>query len=235
MIKQRQKYKRLEKGKDSDSDDGEETELFVRKQSPKKEPTVDRAVEVNDTLQSLAITYNCSIADLKRLNNIHNENEIFARRTIKVPYRPFTLALADVHISGDHSPESVGEPSTSQLIDIESLNTKLSDSLPRNESRNLEVNDIIFNSQISQKSNNVNTEQECTGNCEEQEVSLLPQVDVPLQKADLTASRLSCNGADADISWIALILCIVIVIFAIPLIYVFYIAEHPDQYHHHNS
>jgi hypothetical protein len=42
------------------------------------------------------------------------------------------------------------------------------------------------------------------------------------------------SGADGDISLKALILCIVIIIFAVPLIYVFYIAEHPEQYHHNH-
>lgn len=37
---------------------------------------------------------------------------------------------------------------------------------------------------------------------------------------------LSCSGSDCDISWTVLLVCILALCFAIPLIYVLYIAEH---------
>ncbi|KAJ8925533.1 hypothetical protein NQ315_009372 [Exocentrus adspersus] len=245
MIKQRQKskvfdvsYKRLDKEKESGSDSGEETELFVKNKPKRKEvPTIDKEVEDGDTLQSLAIRYHCTVADLKRLNNMHNENEIFARRTIKVPLRPFTMALAGVHLSGTTSPTASNEPSTSNLIDIDSLNIKLYENVVNlnvpTETKN-GVNEIIFNSQITQKPcDRLNDEMEEGEICEE--INLLPQQSRRTPEADIIMSRVNCSGVDGDISWIALIVCIVIVIFAIPVIYVFYIAEHPKQYHHHIS
>lgn len=45
-------------------------------------------------------------------------------------------------------------------------------------------------------------------------------------------SDLSCSGSDCDISWICLFIFILALCFAIPLIYVIYIAEHPEQFHH---
>ncbi|XP_018575717.1 lysM and putative peptidoglycan-binding domain-containing protein 3 [Anoplophora glabripennis] len=242
MMKQRQKnkfvditYRRLDKEKGSGSDSGDETELFVRNKPQKREiPSMEKEVEDGDTLQSLAIRYHCTIADLKRLNNIHRENEIFAKRTVKVPLRPFTMALAGVHISGTTSPITSNEPSTSKLIDIESLNTRLSENLLNvpNGSKN-EVNEIIFNSHITQKPCDRLIEELDEENCEE--VHLLPVQNRSLPEADAVVSRLNCSGVDGDISWIALIVCIVIVVFAIPLIYVFYIAEHPEKFHHHIS
>ncbi|CAH1966991.1 unnamed protein product [Acanthoscelides obtectus] len=139
MIKQRQKnrvydvsHSRLQdnlRGKDNASDSGgEETELFVRNKSPKKDiPTVEKLVQDGDTLQSLAIRYHCTIEELKRLNNIHKENEIFARTTIRVPHRPFAMALAGVHSSGTTSPIK-DLPSSSKIVDITSLNSRLKDS-----------------------------------------------------------------------------------------------------------
>lgn len=50
------------------------------------------------------------------------------------------------------------------------------------------------------------------------------------RKADL-----SCSGSDCDMSWICLFICILALCFAIPLIYVIYIAEHPDKYRHAES
>lgn len=46
---------------------------------------------------------------------------------------------------------------------------------------------------------------------------------------------LSCSGSDCDISWICLLVCILALCFAIPLIYVIYIAEHPERFNHTDS
>ncbi|KAJ8947806.1 hypothetical protein NQ314_008549 [Rhamnusium bicolor] len=240
MMKQRQKnksfnasYKRLDKEKESGSDSGEETELFVKNKPQRKEiPTIEKNVEDGDTLQSLAIRYHCTIADLKRLNNIDKENEIFAKRLIKVPHRPFTMALAGIHISGASSPNASHESSISNLIDIDSVSSKLSDNVSVPNGKKDEVNEIIFNSHIQKPCDRL-SEESVEENYEE--VHLLPQRERELPEAETVVSGLNCSGADGDISWIALIVCIVVVIFAIPLIYVFYIAEHPDQYHHHIS
>ncbi len=43
---------------------------------------------------------------------------------------------------------------------------------------------------------------------------------------------LSCSGSDCDISWIFLLICILVLCFAIPLIYVFYIAEQEEIHRH---
>lgn len=45
----------------------------------------------------------------------------------------------------------------------------------------------------------------------------------------------TCSGSDCDISWICLLICILALCFAIPLIYVIYIAEHPEQFNHKDS
>lgn len=42
----------------------------------------------------------------------------------------------------------------------------------------------------------------------------------------------TCSGSDCDISWICLLIFILALCFAIPLIYVIYIAEHPEQFNH---
>lgn len=46
---------------------------------------------------------------------------------------------------------------------------------------------------------------------------------------------LSCSGSDCDISWICLLVCILALCFAIPLVYVIYIAEHPEKFNHTES
>nr|CAI5868133.1 unnamed protein product [Callosobruchus analis] len=73
MIKQRQKnrfydasYKRLQNnlsGTENAIDSGdEETELFVRKKTQKREThAVEKLIQEGDTLQSLAIRYHCTV------------------------------------------------------------------------------------------------------------------------------------------------------------------------------
>ncbi|KAJ8942599.1 hypothetical protein NQ318_006229 [Aromia moschata] len=120
------------------------------------------------------------------------------------------MALAGIHNSGSSSPNFEEQSSSSDLIEIESFNSRLADNLiEMPEKSESEVNKIIFNSQIQ-------------------------QIQCDRLDEDV-ASALNCNGADGDISWIGLIVCIVILILAVPLIYVFYILEHPEQYHHHVS
>lgn len=166
---------------------------------------------------------------MKRLNNIHKENEIFAKRIIKVPFRLFTQQLPEVHKSGRNSPKE-NLPNTSKvedLICIESdLQTKL---LNVPEKENNEVNYIIFNTNIAQIPKQSTDEVETCAEIEEQ-ISLLPQKNSETVKP-INNSWLNWNGADFGISWVALIVCILIVIFIVPLIYVFYIAEHPANSH----
>lgn len=48
-------------------------------------------------------------------------------------------------------------------------------------------------------------------------------------------SDFSCSGSDCDIPWICLLVVILALCFAIPLIYVIYIAEHPEEFSNHKS
>ncbi|XP_019870145.2 lysM and putative peptidoglycan-binding domain-containing protein 3 isoform X2 [Aethina tumida] len=224
-------YRKIDK--DSDHSD-EETELFRLKPARKEIPSIEKSIEEGDTLQALAIRYNCTIEDLKRLNNIHKDNEIYAKTSIKVPYKPFSMALAGVHVSGKSSPNENTDPSVTNLISFDEFHIKLQENLeviPKKESES-DVNKIIFNTNLKHAPVQVITDDFCIEHSEE-EINLLPQVE-ELPTADPVISKLNCSGADGDISWIALIVCIGVVIVAIPLIYVFYIAEHPEKYEHHH-
>ncbi|XP_050305339.1 lysM and putative peptidoglycan-binding domain-containing protein 3 isoform X1 [Anthonomus grandis grandis] len=235
MMKQRQGskyYRRLDKrDKDSgDSSEGEETELFVKNKSPRREiPTVEKIVEENDTLQSLAIRYRCSIEELKRLNNIHKENEIFARRVVKVPHRPFLEALAPVHISGTCSPVNSNNPATAKLIDIDVLDSKLTE---HQQEENLsEVNQIIFNSNIAHKESE--TSKVSSAVYTDEHVHLLGPPGIP--QPDPIVSRLSCSGSDCDIPFPALIVFIICLIVAIPFILVFFAVEQHEHHLNHTT
>lgn len=254
-MKQRQKSKydgNYSKLSAKDSSDEEETELFTRKSNFKEVPTVEISLDEDDTLQALSIRYRCSIEELKRLNNIHKDNEIYARRSLKVPYRPFTAALAGIHSSGKNSPEKSDLEDLTKIpvVTKEVLTKKLSSTfltLPSTsaESEESDVNKVIFNSnlinssRVPPHSNNkfnyksASIVDNLDHDIPDEEVRLLPQ-EIPEPEVTVV-SRYSCNGADGDISWIALIVVIVVLIFAVPIIYVLYIYEHPEQYHKNNQ
>lgn len=171
------------------------------------------------------------MAELKRLNHILNDNEIYAKGVVKVPDRPFSTILAGVHSSGRSSP--TGRVALKKSDHLECLENKLKSSLLLDipsTSKSKNFNEVIFNSTIASKPRDIYEQQEEPA-CDDEEITLLPK---SAQKSSPEiVSKFTCSGADADISWIALIICIIIVIVAVPLISSFYIYEHPKQYNHH--
>jgi len=69
-----------------------------------KDQTIECDIQPTDTLQSLALKYNIPLAELKRVNNILQENEFFALKRIKIPVKPASF-LKDL-IPGVHSEEN---------------------------------------------------------------------------------------------------------------------------------
>lgn len=115
------------------------------------------------------------------------------------------------------------------------MNSKLNVTLlniPNNSTGNeTDFNNIIFNSRVSPK---ICDNNDVTEDVSDEEVNLLPPAASEIVEEPVV-SRISCSGADGDIPWIALIICIVILVFAVPLIYVLYIYEHPWLYHHNHT
>lgn len=143
-----------------------------------------------------------------------------------MPARLFSMAL--VHISGNNSPTF--ESQVEKDIDGKLLEEKLRNTVinsRQEEDINHDVNTLIFNSNIVSKSCDI-----IEDDISDEEVQLMPN---EVKTVEPEVSKITCSGADADISWIALVVCIVIVIFAIPLIYVFYIAEHPNHHKETNA
>jgi LysM repeat protein len=63
--------------------------------SPARKPPREQFVEAElgptDTLQSVALKYSVPIAELKRVNNLHKDNEVFGLRRLKIPVKPMSL------------------------------------------------------------------------------------------------------------------------------------------------
>jgi LysM repeat protein len=66
-----------------------------RRKAP--EPTLQCDIQPSDTLLSLSLKYNVPIAELKRVNNILTDQGFYALKRIKIPVKPYSLLLPDVH------------------------------------------------------------------------------------------------------------------------------------------
>lgn len=195
------------------------------------------------------------ISELKRLNKIHKDNEIFALRTVKIPVIPGSLVLEKIGNANDISEsnnlidfEAVCS-SSSVITDLATSNILKSDSLvdsveniPGVSSIDCITNKISVNRGLitvsdsliavdrsfnSALSTNVSSNLVCSTNLEnESQKHLLESVEnIPAEDVEHSRFSLSCSGADWGLSWIHLVICTLILAFACPIIYIVYIAE----------
>ncbi|XP_068168030.1 lysM and putative peptidoglycan-binding domain-containing protein 3 [Antennarius striatus] len=100
---------------DLSEEDGEIYELRPRgrerlRRSTSRERMEDiiyltRDIQEGDTLNSIALHYHCSVADIKRANNLLTEQDFFALRSVKIPVRRFSV-LTETHNTGPLKPAS---------------------------------------------------------------------------------------------------------------------------------
>ncbi|XP_020790412.1 lysM and putative peptidoglycan-binding domain-containing protein 4 [Boleophthalmus pectinirostris] len=66
---------------------------------------LERELQPGDNLNKLALQYGCQVADIKRLNNLIQEQDLFALKTIKIPVQKHSF-LTEVHPTQDAPPSS---------------------------------------------------------------------------------------------------------------------------------
>ncbi|XP_072520702.1 lysM and putative peptidoglycan-binding domain-containing protein 3 [Salminus brasiliensis] len=103
-------------------EDGESYELRSRgrerlRRSASRERMDDivyvmRDIKEGDTLISISLQYFCSVADLKRANNLLTEQDFFALRSIKIPVRRFS-SFTETH---NPAPHKSGSPSSVRRV-----------------------------------------------------------------------------------------------------------------------
>jgi len=210
---------------------------------------LEAQIQEGDTLQAIALRFNCSVAELKRINKIEKEYEIHARKIIKVPVAPHSILFENqpiVHKSGQSSPKH-GQINKENLLQPE-FNEKLLVAAVSLSSAEPTINDIILNTPIT-SNHYQDTSTTILSHSNSIEDSLLADASNEYNAIGNSRSRphsisgknmdlkdFTCNGSDCDISWIFLFICILVLCFAIPLIYVFHIAEHEHEHHElHNQ
>lgn len=208
----------------SQSDDSSDVPLRPK---PRQEPTLEATVLPNDNLASISLRFNCSVQELKRLNKIANDNEIFALKCVKIPLNAqnslvFMKAVShentipQVHSSGQNSPknkEKVSSSSTTSEVK-ETLEEKL---------MLASVSNAVF-----QKSPDSSVQSETTAS---EDLTMNPMFRGYPSQIRGGNDYLSFNGG-LDCNWIVLLVCILLLCVLLPLIYVFYVYEHPEDFVH---
>ncbi|KAI4487468.1 PREDICTED: lysM and putative peptidoglycan-binding domain-containing protein 4 [Polistes canadensis] len=200
--------------------------------SPRKVEVINVIVKPEDTLQALALRYRCTISELKRINKIHKENEIYARRHIKVPIQPFSILTESLDQTSRVSEETLDNNTAQSESDtitrvqplINLVNVSVPIDLPKTE-----INNIILNSVCeplaTYKSNNIpetsHTEYDQLLNSTESEVIESHFVDT-----------YKCSGDDCGLSWTQLLGVSLLLGFAGPIIYILYITEYSSKTNH---
>nr|CAD7572537.1 unnamed protein product [Timema californicum] len=179
------------------------------------------------------------VAELKRVNKIHKENEVYALRVVKIPLRYYSLLserLATVHTAGNGYKENTesNEASTNTFSSINQYerNTETSKNISK-DSSNLVIAQVVGSSK-SYSGENVkrhSTDESVIANSLTlldnglEECPFLPKEVLNHVTVTKTSTFLSCNGADWGLSWLQLLICALAIGFLGPLLYVFYIAE----------
>ncbi|XP_064152579.1 lysM and putative peptidoglycan-binding domain-containing protein 3 isoform X1 [Anguilla rostrata] len=69
-----------------------------------------REIKEGDTLNAIALQYFCSVADIKRANNLLTEQDFFALRSLKIPVKRFSALTESVRPAGLHPGTARAQP-----------------------------------------------------------------------------------------------------------------------------
>ncbi|KAL4712595.1 hypothetical protein ACJJTC_007190 [Scirpophaga incertulas] len=222
----------------SKKDDYNDIQLH-RMKLQSQEHFIEAQVQEGDTLQAIALRFYCSVAELKRINHIHKDNEIFARRTVKIPVTPYSILTERLPVSIAQLSES--EPSTSTNVSsnhtVPQPNGPLQTSLPKNESSTngdyaIDCNAVVMNSTLTPSvipytdAEEIETVSEGT--------QLLPNKEKISVEA-VVVKELTSHGADFGLKWFHLVCCMIVMGVVIPIVYVLFYLQKPEHEHDYSS
>ncbi|CAG4946738.1 unnamed protein product [Colias eurytheme] len=191
---------------------------------------IEAQVQEGDTLQAIALRFHCSISELKRINHIHKDNEIFARRTIKVPVTPYSV-LTEL-VPSTQPPEPT--PSTSNhaptTLTMENLmeNPVANKLTKQNDDFEIDCNAVVLNSTVA-PSVIPYTDTEPNEPVTE-DTKLLPNKERVSVEA-VVVKQLTSQGADFGLKWFHLVCFVLILCVVVPIVYVLFVLdkhEHSD-------
>lgn len=213
------------------NDDNGRSDIQLYKIKP-QEHFIEAQVQEGDTLQAIALRFYCSIAELKRINQIHKDNEIFARRTIKVPVTPYSVLT---ELIPSEQPEPT--PSTSkqtpksiqQLLQSNGIPQLHQSSSLQKEEKDyaIDCNAVIMNSTLASSVSpysDVEPAEQVT-----EDTQLLPNKEkIPVEA--IVVKELTSHGADFGLKWFHLVCFMLLLVVVIPIVYIlFYLDQEHDE------
>jgi LysM domain len=169
---------------------------------------------------SIALRFNCTVTDIKRLNKIDKDNEIFAFKVLRVPLTAHNIlldTLPKIHKSGSNSPrEKKKVPASGTPPNQEKLEEKL-------------LVASVTNATIQKSPDAVDRVDEDASEplIDRSRFRGYPRTIRPPRNDFLTF-----NGSDCELNWIFLLIVILAFCVIVPLIYVFMVYEHPEKFVH---
>ncbi|KAJ0174212.1 hypothetical protein K1T71_010358 [Dendrolimus kikuchii] len=206
-------------GKKNDIDDNSEIQLYKIKP---QDHFIEAQVQEGDTLQAIALRFYCSISELKRINHIQKDNEIFARRTIKVPVTPYSVLteLTPAHpTEPTPSTSSLGKTSTElQLLQGSANGVSQNNSIQKDDDYSIDCNTVVMNSTVAPAIIPY-TDTEPTEDVTE-DTQLLPNKEKVCVEA-VVVKELTSHGADFGLKWFHLVCFILIMGVVVPIVYIY--------------
>ncbi|KAK0161332.1 hypothetical protein PV327_009813 [Microctonus hyperodae] len=209
---------------------------------PRKVEVITVTLKPDDTLQALSLKYRCTISELKRINNIHKDNEIFARRILKVPVQPFSIFTEMI----ENNEENKFAKSTINLLDDSFIHDEINNgeenkliNISSNSANNYsdnnvnnDINNIILNSLSIDPSRNDNFEVNDTENDESLLINERVRGSTPEGRV---IELFRCSGADWGLTWVHLLIALLLFGFVLPAVFIIMITENQHENHHTNN
>ncbi|XP_017272589.1 lysM and putative peptidoglycan-binding domain-containing protein 3 [Kryptolebias marmoratus] len=196
---------------------------------------LSRDIQEGDTLNSIALQYHCSVADIKRANNLLTEQDFFALRSIKIPVRRFSV-LTETHHVGPLKPASpTGARRVPQISPVTSLPSESSTDSSSSSSSSVEgflqekdkdIEQLVKSTGPSRSSLN---EVVSSLTLQQQQQPLLGEVEYkPVQRKD------PYYGADWGMRWWTAVAIMLVVGIVTPVFYLLYyeVLVKSDVSHH---
>jgi LysM repeat protein len=174
---------------------------------------VEKPIRPQETIQAFAIRYRVPVSQLKRINNLQNDQDFYALKHCRVPVRRFGL----LH-------ESSSSPIIVNLNDQLAVNSSLPTTHLSQQNHHAFLNAMDHDLASMRAKVEQLIETPAT--------TLIP--DQPTRKMMIRStikptSELSCDGADCGCKFWHIILAIILIALLIPLIYIYILLKSPPK------
>ncbi|KAG8440719.1 hypothetical protein GDO86_006458 [Hymenochirus boettgeri] len=169
---------------------------------------LERTITENDNLNKLALQYGCKVADIKRINNLITDQDIYALKTIKIPVKVHGLLT-----------ENCNELRPLQQLPVKStLRTEASEEASINSPKDFSV----YFKEIDQ---NI----EAAAQTRELQNEFIAQDLLSHPSAHFLGQGQPNSGADWGIRWRNAVVVMLLVGIVLPVFYIFYYKTQGDS------